>query len=170
MPNMIDVNNYEGLYAVTKDGKVWSHKRQIFLRPATNKGGYLTVILYKNHKKKSYLVHRLVAEVYVYNPKNLPFINHINENKADNRVENLEWITKRDNNNYGTRNTRIAVNNGRVVLCVENNTIYDSTRQASRCLNLDHSAIAKVCRGVKKTCGGYHFKYIEEVCKDAQDG
>lgn len=167
---MIDVKNYEGLYAITRDGKVWSHKRQIFLHPATNRGGYLTVILYKNHKKKSYLVHRLVAEAYIDNPKNLPFINHINENKTDNCVENLEWITKCDNNNYGTRNARISINNGKAVLCIESNVVYDSTHQAARRLNLDPSTIAKVCRGVKKTCGGYRFKYIEEVCKDAKDG
>ena len=73
------------------------------------KNGYCTVSLYKNFNSKDIRVHRLVGEAFIPNPDNLPFINHIDENKQNNRVENLEWCTRQYNNNYGSRNHKISV-------------------------------------------------------------
>ena len=94
---MKDVVGYEGLYAVTSCGKVWSYKRQKFLEPQLNENGYWRVCLYKDRKEKKYMIHRLVAEAYIPNPDNLPEVDHIDNDKNHNYVNNLQWITHRDN-------------------------------------------------------------------------
>lgn len=100
---MKDVKNYEGLYAVTSCGRVWSYKNKKFLKPWDNGDGYLLVNLFKDGERKLYLIHRLVAEAYIPNPDNLPMINHKDECKTNNCLQNLEWCDCKYNNNYGTR-------------------------------------------------------------------
>ena len=94
---MKDIKNYEGLYAVTSCGKVWSYKYKKFLKPEDNGHGYLRVKLCKDGKEKKYMIHRLVAEAYLPNHENLPQVDHIDENKTHNYLNNLQWITNRDN-------------------------------------------------------------------------
>lgn len=105
------VVGYENLYYVTTDGHIISTKKFkkekiILLEQTINSSGYLSVSLYKNNKTKTHRVHRLVAQAFIPNPENKPQINHKNENKLDNCVENLEWCTLEYNINYGTRNER----------------------------------------------------------------
>lgn len=153
---MKDVQNYEGLYAVTSCGKVYSHKRKKFLKPR-EVGGYLQVSLYKGGEREFYLIHRLVAEAYLPNPNNLPCVNHKDENKENNALQNLEWCTYEYNNNYGSRNQKIS----KPVFCVELNKTFDGARIAARELGLDQSHITKCCKGKQKTTGGYHWRYQE---------
>ena len=94
---MRDVKGYEGLYGITSCGRVWSYKRQKFLKPASDKKGYFKVVLYKNGKCKNYKIHRLVAEAYIPNPDNLPQVDHIDNDKTHNYINNLQWITNRNN-------------------------------------------------------------------------
>ena len=94
---MKDIKGYEGLYAVTPEGEVYSYKSKKFLKPKANSKGYLCVKLYRDGQKKTYKVHRLVAEEYIPNPNNLPQVDHINEDKTNNCVNNLQWITNRNN-------------------------------------------------------------------------
>ena len=94
---MKDIKNYEGLYAVTPEGEVYSYKSKKFLKPMTNRYGYLYVNLSKNGKYKSCVIHRLVAEAYLPNHSNLPDVDHIDNDKTHNYVNNLQWITHRDN-------------------------------------------------------------------------
>lgn len=106
---MKDIKNYEGLYAVTSCGKVWSYKSKRFIIPHLNPRGYLRIKLYKNGSYTTYNVHRLVAETYIPNPENKEQVNHKDENKVNNCVNNLEWMTGKENANYGTRNERISM-------------------------------------------------------------
>ena len=99
---MKDILGYEGQYSVTKDGKIYSHKRKRYLK-STNLKGYQRVKLRdsKNNQKRSeQLVHRLVAKAYISNPNNKLEINHKNSIRDDNRVENLEWSTRSENNQH----------------------------------------------------------------------
>lgn len=98
-------------YFVSEDGKVFSKKRGkiIELKPIT-KGhdGYEKVRLYDGGKRKDFFVHRLVAEAFIENSNNLPIINHIDENKSNNNVRNLEWCTKKYNVNYGQARRKMS--------------------------------------------------------------
>lgn len=100
---MKDIAGYEGQYAVTEDGKVWSYKRNSFLSPNRIYSGYLRVGLRdsKNgQKRKAHSIHRLVAIAYIENPEGKEEVNHKNGVRYDNRVENLEWATRSENNQH----------------------------------------------------------------------
>ena len=84
-------------YIVNKDGTIYSKYNKIYLKPHLRRDGYYTVKI----NRKDYAIHRLVAQKYIPNPKNYPYINHINHIKTDNRVENLEWCTPRQNSIHG---------------------------------------------------------------------
>ena len=101
-----DIKDFKD-YEISTEGKVRNKRRGRVLKDRINTSGYLSVILYVNGKPISKLVHRLVAEAFIPNPDNKPQVNHINEIKTDNRVTNLNWMTRLENCNYGTRNKRI---------------------------------------------------------------
>lgn len=103
---MKDIAGYEGLYAIEEDGRVWSYKRNKYYIGTVSNYGYLRIGLVKDGIQKKYLLHRLIALAYIPNPYNKPFIDHINRNRTDNRIENLRWVTTMENNqNIPTRNT-----------------------------------------------------------------
>ena len=100
-----DVKGYEGLYKISNFGRVWSIRRKLFLKPVDKP--YLRVRLYSiDGTNKMFSVHRLVAEAFIPNPDNLPCINHKDENKMNNCIDNLEWCTAKYNSNYGTAKQR----------------------------------------------------------------
>ena len=99
MDTLYDVIGYEGLYQINKNGQVWSCRYNRFLKPQNNKG-YLMVTLSKN---KKYKVHRLLAIQFIPNPDNLPIIDHIDQNKSNNTLENLRWATNSINQQNTTK-------------------------------------------------------------------
>ena len=105
---MKDICGYEGLYAITMTGRVWSYRRKKFLKQEADKDGYLMVILYKDGGRKGLKVHRLVAETYIPNPDNQPQVGHIDENPRNNCWDNLYWTNAKNNCNYGNRNEKIS--------------------------------------------------------------
>ena len=147
-------------------GKRW--QREKILKPSVNKDGYLFVCLWKNGKLKYFRIHRLVAQAFIQNPNNLPQVNHKNEMKVDNRVENLEYCDAKYNINYGTRNERIAekTTNGKlskqVLQMDKTNKIiaeYPSLREVQRQLGINNAHISQCCNGKQNTAGGYKWKY-----------
>lgn len=159
---MKDIRGYEGQYAITSCGKVWSHKRKKFLQPFDNGQGYLVVILLANGKAKHHRVHRLVAEAYIPNPDNKPYINHLNECKSDNYVSNLEWATAKENVNYGTGIERGSKKQWTKIRCVETGEIYPSQRAAAIEMGLCVQSIHFCVIGKQKTAGGYHWERVIE--------
>lgn len=155
---MKDIEGYEGLYAITSCGKVWSYRRKKFLKPAKNKKGYLLVGLRKDNKSKLYQVHRLVAMAYLPNPNNLPQVNHIDENKEHNWINNLEWCDAKYNNNYGTRTKKTM----KKVKCIETSEIFESVNAAAAFVNRHPSCVSSCIKGKTQTCGGLHFQYFED--------
>lgn len=163
-----DIEGYEGLYQVSNFGRVKSlNKRKgRILKPIKDHFGYLRVNLYKDFKYKIHKVHRLVAQAFIENPNNYPIINHKDEDKTNNKVENLEWCNHQYNNNYGTvieRKRKTSTNNPKTskkVLCVETGIVYPSLMQLCRELNLNSGSVCNVCNGKHKTHKGLHFKYV----------
>ena len=156
-------------YLIYDDGRVWSIKRSRFLKQETKKDGYLRVGLYKNDKIYHKYIHRLVAEAFISNPNNLPEVNHKDENKENNNVDNLEWMTSLDNTNYGTciqRRTEKLINNigkSKMVLQYDKNMnkidAFPSIKEAERQTGLANTNIGLACRETHRTCGGYYWRY-----------
>lgn len=157
---MKDIKNYEGIYAITSCGRVWSYKAKKFLKPRDNGNGYLKVSLSKDGKQKDYYIHRLVAEAYIHNPENKPQVNHIDENKSHNYINNLEWATAKENSNYGTRTQRCAEALGKAVFCIELNKAFKSMREAAEATGAQISHISEVCNGKAKSAGKYHWRFV----------
>ena len=89
-------------YYATEDGRIWSDKTKRYLKPCISNSGYQMVNICINGKSNVKTVHRLIALAFVPNTDNLEMVNHKNENKLDNRPENLEWVTRSQNVRYGT--------------------------------------------------------------------
>lgn len=119
-----DIPGYEGKYQVSNTGEIRSLKfgKIKILKQYTDKCGYNVLTLSENGKRKNHFVHRLVAMTFIPNPNNLPQVNHKDENKANNCVDNLEWCSRKYNMNYGTRNERASER-----MCGENNPNYGKT-------------------------------------------
>lgn len=160
-----DVVGYEELYQVSNTGKIIS--RRCELRFQTNNYGYKTVTLYKNGKPKRKTVHRIVAEAFIPNLSNYPQINHIDENKANNCVSNLEWCTSSTNNlkyhqNHPFKKRKGKRKGQRVVqfsLSGEPIKEWDNTRQVFVETGMSDWSISQCCRGVWKTAYGYKWRY-----------
>ena len=155
---MKDIPNYEGLYAATEDGRIYSYRKKGFLKPNKTQKGYLHVTLYKDGTAKTFKLHRLIAEVYIPNEENKPQVNHLDENPLNNCISNLEWTTAKENINYGTRTEKAAKSRSKKVKCIETNEIYNSLTEAARAKNASLSHISQCIHGSRNTCGGYHWK------------
>lgn len=167
-----DIKNYEGLYQISNYGRVKSLERKIYkghgertakehiLKPSKVGNGYLHVNLWKNNKQTSYLVHRLVAEAFIPNPKGFSEINHKDETQTNNYVDNLEWCTREYNLNYGTHNQKVAKANSKPVLCVETGKIYQSLNEIGRIFGYGVGNIWSCCKGKLKSAYGYHWQYV----------
>lgn len=172
--SMKDYPWYEWLYAITNDGRVWSYNTNKYLK-FVSRNWYNTVSLYKEWKCFIVKVHRLIATVYIPNIENKPHINHINWIRNDNRLENLEWCTPKENAiNWWTRRrpTRKQISN--CIIAWKNNSkqvgqydlqwnilkTYNSMTEASNTNNFNLSNIAKCARWERRTAYGYWWKFI----------
>ena len=158
-----DIPHYEGLYQVSSLGRVWSIRSQKYLKPLET-NGYLRVALYgRNGKAKKELIHRLVGMAFIPNPENKPQINHLNEIKYDNRVENLEWSTSKENINYGNRTKQAAISRYKEVQQYDmNGTLlnsYSSLTDASKKTGFPKSGISSCANGNRKHFHNYIWKY-----------
>lgn len=156
---MKDIEGYEGIYGITSCGRVWSYKRKKFLETG-NINGYLIVGLYKNGVRKQYYVHRLVAMAYIPNPENLPQINHKDENKTNNCLQNLEWCDSKYNANYGNRNEKVSNSKKIPILQYTLNGEFVKEWPSATDVGKEvQETICKCLKGRTKTAYGYIWKY-----------
>ena len=178
-----DIKDYEEKYQVSNTGRVKIKEnitqrmnmgvlrnykqKEIIMKPSENGYGYLKVGLNKNGKYKNSYIHRLVATAFLSNEDNLPQVNHIDGNKHNNCVNNLEWCTEKDNSIHArdvlkiTSNTT-GINDIQSVIQIDRDTgvivkEYDSMTQAQKETGIGH--ISCVCRGKRKSAGGFFWKY-----------
>lgn len=158
-------------YSVSNDGKVRNDKTGRILRPETINWGYKRVCLCKDGKMYHRLVSRLVAETFIPNNNDAFQINHIDENKANNNVDNLEWVTASQNVNHGTRNERAVSGRRRPVVSIDvktgERTYYKGIRVAARELGISSGQINGVCKKVPgyKTAAGRFWEYADMEVK-----
>ena len=161
-----DIKDYEGLYQVSNLGRVKSSYTNRGLTGYKDTCGYLLVGLYKNNIRSSKKIHRLVAQAFIPNPDNKSQVNHIDEDKTNNNVSNLEWVTAKENLNHGTRTERMSKTQSIPIIATniktgESKEFY-GLRECSRQVGLHPQNISAVLKGRLKQTGGYTFKYKEE--------
>ena len=174
-----DIEGYEGCYQVSNKGNVRSVDRYIecrgslrmqkgkVLKPYVNKYGYRQVILNGKNRPRLCRINRLVAQAFIPNPNNLPQVNHKDEIKTNDCVENLEWCTclynltyndlhhRRNNMNNKKSKQVMQIKDGKVI------ATYPSINEAARKLNCGSGNIVRCCKGEKKTAYGYQWRYAE---------
>lgn len=170
-----DIVGWDGLYQVSSFGRVKSFRKKEphILSSCVGKHGYNVVLLHDGKgKRKNERVHRLVAQAFIPNANNYPYINHKDENKTNNCVNNLEWCTAEYNSNYGTCKERIGDSNSKAILKydLEGNYIcgYKSMAEAERTEGINHATISICCSGrVSYQCGYiWIYKGDEHTIKD----
>ena len=176
-PKMVEqwrpIDGYEGYYLVSSMGRVIAlpnshHKAPLLMKLKPERCGYLKIGLSMNNKQKFLLVHRLVAKAFIPNPNDYPFINHIDENKKNNCVENLEWCTAKMNVNHGTARARTcAKQKNNVHPCpVVQKTLdgvevarYASCSDIPRLTKFRRTGVVECLRGRIQTAYGYKWEY-----------
>lgn len=149
------VSNYGRVLSKGDKNNRYKRNNDLILTPADNGHGYLFV----NIEGKLLYVHRLVAEAFIPNPNNLPEINHKNENKNDNSVDNLEWCDGKYNVAYsiGIKVKQIVPKTKEVI------NIYNSANQAAKAINGNNDSILKCCKRIKyNTYKGYIWRFIND--------
>ena len=165
-----DIEGYEGLYQVSNMGRVRSLDRinalgrrlkGRVLADKHNNRGYHTIALWRDGDIEYKFIHRLVAKAFLDNPDNLPEVNHKDENKENNAVSNLEWCTRKYNNNYGTRLGRVAKTLERPIYAITSSGhryYFGSVNEAARVLGLKRQGITNCLHGRRKHHGGFSFE------------
>lgn len=159
------IKDYPHLF-ISRTGKVWTTTYNRYLRPHLTNRGYLRVSLSKDKTVKRASVHRLVAEAFIPNPENLTDVDHIDGNKLNNNVENLQWINRAGN----IRKAGDTRNKGaKPIICIESGKIYKSITEASRELKIPVAIISAIAKGEYAAYHGLHFKYYkkgETLCQN----
>lgn len=170
-----DVVGYEGLYRISNKGTVcrlYKNGKVNFMTPRIL-NGYWRVKLCNGNTQKEYFLHRLIAQAFIPNPDNKPEINHINGIKTDNRIENLEWVTRSENAIHATKTGLLKYSEYRYnrardiiskpVMCVETRKIYVSCTEAGKDIKTDAAHIGECISGKRSTAGGYHWKLVSII-------
>lgn len=172
-----DIEGFEGQYQISNFGRVRSMDRYVkngrgyrktcgkILKPYLTCNGYEQVSLGRNGTHKS--IHRLVAIAFIPNPRNLPDVNHKDEDKANNVYTNLEWCNHSYNALYGSCQERLRKYKNQPVYMIDKDSgeilnKYDSMKIAMEKTGVHKVTISQICRGKRKTGGGYIWRYAEK--------
>ena len=146
-------------YRVTPQGEVFN-RNGVKLKPETQNNGYLRVSLSNGKvKHKRFLVHRLVAQVFIPNPNKFPQVNHLDQNKQNNDASNLEWCTPLDNLKHSRVIEKASEAKFTKVRCVTTGQIFNSFKEIEERYGLSHSNLVACCKGRRPTCGGMKWEY-----------
>ena len=170
-----DIEGYKGFYKISNMGNCMTFRKKgsgkyipfgRLLTPVTCTNGYLEYQLSMNGKRKCHMAHRLVAQAFIPNPENKPEVNHKDENIQNNCIDNLEWMTSKENANYGTRNKRVSekISVAVVQLDINNNLIkiHNSLTKAGLEMGVGEECISRVCKGKQKLSKGYKWIYYTD--------
>ena len=152
---------------ISRTGRVWTTTYDKELRPHLTNRGYLRVNLSKEKTVKRVSIHRLVAEAFIPNPDNLPAVDHIDGNKLNNNVENLQWISNSDNTRKACKG---KVRRPKPIICIETGRVYLTIKEANRDLSIPEAVLSAVVRGEFPSYHGLHFEYYGNADSDIPKG
>lgn len=178
-----DIKGYEGIYKISNIGRVKNKLTEEIKKQSDNGNGYKNVNLWKQNKGKTFYIHRLVAEAFIENTLNKTEVHHIDSDRSNNTVENLAWVTTKENNNLGkrierltnnkrwieTRSTSMAKAREKSIVINSYKTkftkgdfvkVFDSLAQGARELGLDKGCCTRVANGKQTHTHGYKIEYI----------
>lgn len=161
------IEGFENYY-IFSNGKVYSENKKGFLKLNSTQDGYKQITLHNNGRTKTFKVHRLVAFYFIPNPHKKEQVNHIDEDKTNNDISNLEWLTHKENMNFGTRNERISkkminLTSKKVKQFSKDGeliNVFDGLSDAERKTGISATNICKVDKGKRKSAGGYIWEII----------
>lgn len=159
-------NNKETEYSISDSGDVRKDTNNYILSQSTQQN-YKFVTLLIEGKQKRMRVHRLVAETYIENPDNKPYVNHINGQRDDNNVENLEWVTPSENTQHAVATG--LMNNGRKRAVIQYNLdgikmmVFESATEAARQTGGSQSKICDCCKRHRETANDYQWRYADDI-------
>ena len=155
-----DIPGYNGRYRVSSFGAIKSSSSGKWKRmhPSKNRWGYLHLLLSKDGVSKTVCVHRVVADAFIQNQDNKEQVNHIDGDKENNTVSNLEWVTELENHHHSVM--VLGQDNPKPVVCEETGETFFSLREAERKTGIDHSSISDCCKGIAKSAGKKHWRFI----------
>lgn len=171
-----DVVGYEGLYQVSNLGRVKSLKSNQLLKPKIAKDGYVQIVLYNNNRKTLY-IHRLVASAFLDNPKDKAEVNHIDNNPSNNRLDNLEWVTHKENMEWSVKQGRKKITDETrrkmeyakikkrkpVIGTDENGIKYVFCKlEDVELFGFDSKNVSKCCKGKTKTVKGFTWEFYNQ--------
>ena len=160
------IKGFEGEYEISNFGQVKSLKTNIILHQYKYRGGYLEVHLSQHSKKFHKKIHRLVAEAFIPNPNNYLEVNHKDENKENNRFDNLEWCTHQYNNTYNGKHIKGGSKTRKPVsqFDLDSNFIkeYVSQTEASKQTGITQGTISNCALGHQKQAGGYIWRFVNK--------
>lgn len=179
-----DIPGYEGLYQASTLGRVkrlsgYQCKKERILNGTMNKDGYISVHLRKNGTEKCLKMHRVIAATFLENPLNKETVNHIDCDKTNNRLDNLEWATYKEQGEHAARHGRVNITEYQkncvraalqkrvyqYTLSGEFIQEYESVKKAAETVGCKHNNISRVCNGIQKTACGFVWKFKED-CHD----
>lgn len=159
------IDNQETIYSVSNDGQIRNDNRNTILKQGTEQG-YKTVGLHINKKLKKCRVHRLVALMWIDNPENKPYVNHIDGNRSNNNINNLEWVTPSENTQHAVQTGLLVSACKRAVKQYDKDgnfiAEYASITDAAQATGSDASKITICCQGRRITTNGFQWRYSED--------
>lgn len=163
-----EVYGFNVLYEVSNKGRVrtrytsgkYYSKDYTYLEPCDNGNGYLRFNWSTGKCRKTVYVHRLVAEAFIPNPMGYLEVNHIDEDKSNNSVDNLEWCNRDYNTHYGTRIKRSSSKRERPIECIDTGVIYPNFKSVLTELNVGKTALSNCLNGRSKSCSGMRWRYV----------
>lgn len=163
-----DITGYAGIYKISDHGRIWSNYKNRIISGRNNGYGYIEIILCKNGIHKNHMAHKLVAREFIVNdnPSTKIIINHKDENKSNNRAENLEWCDYSYNNSYGSKSRIQTEKLGRKVRQYDLKgaliKTWGSILSVHKITGINDSSITQCCQGKRNKAGGFIWRYADE--------
>ena len=179
-----DIKGYEGLYQISNLGNVKKLINNKYMAISKDLGYETVKLTNKNGNRRHLFLHRIIADVFIPNPNNYKIVNHIDCNKFNNNIKNLEWCTQKENVKHAWKNNlcertkkacaKNGKNNSKKIIQLDKNKnivkVWESTMEIERTLKIKHNNISFCCKNKERTAKGYYWEYYNQDVSNSKEG